>query len=217
MDVQPVPAETVFDSGLARRGSVAVAHQFVQRTSPCVGSERHLSYRPPVGLRRESYSYTSGGPVPWDRWVPVVYEVKWSQGSDGYLRVSIDGTAISRLFWADGLRKRRRSLFAVRFLFATRSRPDKQGAFLGYSSAKYVTPANGESHTAPNSTGSDPTNRCGSASSTSANRQSTVRIRQSCTNDVRGQRKLRTADRDRIFWRCSKEDWSRARSDPEGQ
>ena len=32
----------------------------------------------------------------------------------------------------------------------------------------------GESHTAPNSAGSDPTNRSGSASSTSANRQSTV-------------------------------------------
>ena len=39
----------------------------------------------------EVYSYTSGGPVPWDRWIPVVYEVKWSLGSEGYLRVSIDG------------------------------------------------------------------------------------------------------------------------------
>lgn len=39
----------------------------------------------------ENYSYTSGGPVPWDRWVPVAYDVKWSRGSDGYLRVSIDG------------------------------------------------------------------------------------------------------------------------------
>ena len=34
----------------------------------------------------------------------------------------------------------------------------------------------GESHTAPNSAGSDPTNRSGSASSTSANRQSTVAV-----------------------------------------
>ena len=39
----------------------------------------------------EIYSFTSGGPVPWDRWVPVVYDVKWSLGGDGYLRVSIDG------------------------------------------------------------------------------------------------------------------------------
>ena len=39
----------------------------------------------------ESYTSTSGGPVPWDRWVPVVFDVKWSLGSDGYLRVSIDG------------------------------------------------------------------------------------------------------------------------------
>ena len=40
----------------------------------------------------ESYRLTSGGPVPWDRWVPVVFDVKWSLRSDGYLRVSIDGT-----------------------------------------------------------------------------------------------------------------------------
>ena len=39
----------------------------------------------------EIYSFTSGGPVPWDRWVPVAYDVKWSLGGDGYLRVSIDG------------------------------------------------------------------------------------------------------------------------------
>ena len=39
----------------------------------------------------------------------------------------------------------------------------------------------GESHTAPNSAGSDPTNRSGSASSTSANRQSTVVVEAAAT------------------------------------
>ena len=39
----------------------------------------------------------------------------------------------------------------------------------------------GESHTAPNSAGSDPTNRSGSASSTSANQQSTVVVKAAAT------------------------------------
>jgi hypothetical protein len=40
----------------------------------------------------------------------------------------------------------------------------------------------GESHTAPNSAGSDPTNRSGSASSTSANQQSTVVVQAAATS-----------------------------------
>jgi hypothetical protein len=61
-------------------------------------SGHHLALDPNATFRiaRQSaygqiYSDTSGGPVPWDRWIPVAYEVKWSVGSDGYLRVSIDG------------------------------------------------------------------------------------------------------------------------------
>ena len=61
-------------------------------------SGHHLALDPDGTFRigRQSaygrnYSYTSGGPVPWDRWVPVEYDIKWSYGSDGYLRVSIDG------------------------------------------------------------------------------------------------------------------------------
>jgi len=61
-------------------------------------SGHHLALAPDGTFRiaRQSaygqiYSYTSGGPVPWDRWIPVEYDVKWSLGSDGYLRVSIDG------------------------------------------------------------------------------------------------------------------------------
>ena len=38
------------------------------------------------------YSYTDDIPVPWDRWFPVVMDLKYSAGSDGYLRVEIDGT-----------------------------------------------------------------------------------------------------------------------------
>ncbi len=38
------------------------------------------------------YSYTDDIPVPWDRWFPVVMDLKYSAGSDGYLRIEIDGT-----------------------------------------------------------------------------------------------------------------------------
>ena len=45
---------------------------------------RQSAYSRNLQLHRSS-------PVQWDRWVPVVYDVKWSLGGDGYLRVSIDG------------------------------------------------------------------------------------------------------------------------------
>ena len=38
--------------------------------------------------------------MPWDRWVPVEYDIKWSYGSDGYLRVSIDGNQYLNYSWA---------------------------------------------------------------------------------------------------------------------
>ena len=112
--------------------------EFVQRTSPCVGSGRHLSYRPPDGLRRESYTTTSGGPVPWDRWVPVAYDVKWSLGSDGYLRVSIDGTQY--LDYSGPTASQTTAILICSSVFIRdSSRPDKRGAFLGYSSAGVLT------------------------------------------------------------------------------
>lgn len=43
-----------------------------------------------------NYSYVgggSGGPaVAWDTWIPIVITIKWTQASDGFVRVSIGGT-----------------------------------------------------------------------------------------------------------------------------
>lgn len=39
-----------------------------------------------------SYSFTAGPAVAQNVWIPVVIDIKWSQGADGFFRASIDGT-----------------------------------------------------------------------------------------------------------------------------
>ena len=49
------------------------------------------AYFPAIGYG-QYYSYTDDIPVTWDRWFPVVMDLKIRLASDGYLRVEIDGT-----------------------------------------------------------------------------------------------------------------------------
>lgn len=38
------------------------------------------------------FDIAQGPAVPWGQWVAVEFDIKWSRGDDGYLKVTIDGT-----------------------------------------------------------------------------------------------------------------------------
>ncbi|MGU3499868.1 heparin lyase I family protein [Mycobacterium sp. C31M] len=60
----------------------------------------------PVGSR-PAFDYTTGPAVPWDRWIKVTMELKWSYSNNGYFKVWIDGvqyvnaTAVATVFTGD--------------------------------------------------------------------------------------------------------------------
>ncbi|MCW2589358.1 MAG: hypothetical protein JWQ86_1785 [Mycobacterium sp.] len=43
------------------------------------------------GASTSSYVFTTGPAVPWDQWMAVTLEVKWSYSADGYYKVWMDG------------------------------------------------------------------------------------------------------------------------------